>query len=90
MPIESAGPTPAAFGCVVYFTSQGGVFRGRVGNLPGIQVTATDQRSMLGQIVAQFKSSIQQSLERGDTPDWIDPPAKKNDDEKKLFLPVHL
>lgn len=90
LPIESAGPTAEAFGCVVYFASQGGIFRGRVANLAGIEVTATDQRSMLGQIVAQFKSSIRQSLEQGDTPDWIDPPTEKHADEKKLFLPVHL
>ena len=75
---------------MVYFANQGGEFHGRVANLEGIQVTASDQRQMLVQIVAQFKTAVRESLNRGETPDWIDPPKEKAADEKKLFLPVHL
>lgn len=90
MPIESAEPTVPAFGCIVYFSSDGNRFRGRVANLAGIEATASNQRDLLGQIVAQFKSAVSDSLAEGGTPKWIDPPAEKRDDEKKLFLPVHL
>ncbi|MDV6032924.1 MAG: hypothetical protein F9B45_23130 [Phycisphaera sp. RhM] len=90
LPVESAAPPPPAFGCIVYFASDGGVFRGRVANLAEIEVSASSQREMLGQIVARFKSSVADSLAKGETPAWIVPPAEKRPGETKLFLPVHL
>lgn len=90
LPIESGDPTVPAFGCIVYFVSEAGVFRGRVANLAGIEVQASSQREMLGQIVAQFKSAVAASLAEGETPNWIDPPDEKRPGETKLFLPVHL
>ena len=90
LPVESAAPTPPAFGCIVYFACDGGVFRGRVANLAEIEVSASSQREMLGQIVARFKSSVAASLDKGETPAWIVPPAEKRPGETKLFLPVHL
>lgn len=90
LPVESAAPTPPAFGCIVYFACDNGVFRGRVANLAEIEVSASSQREMLGQIVARFKSSVSGSLDKGETPAWIVPPADKRPGETKLFLPVHL
>ena len=90
LPIESGEPTVPAFGCIVYFSNDGSHFRGRVANLAGIEATASNQRELLGQIVAQFKSAVSKSLAEGESPGWIDPPTEKREDEKKLFLPVHL
>lgn len=90
LPIESGEPTVPAFGCIVYLSHQGDVIRGRVANLEGIQATASNQRELLGQIVAQFKSAVTSGMADGGTPNWIDPPAEKREDEKKVFLPVHL
>lgn len=90
LPIESGKPAVPAFGCIVYVSSAGGGVRGRVANLGGIQLQAADERQLLGQIVAQFKSEVARCLAEGQTPNWIDPPEAKRDDERKLFLPVHL
>lgn len=90
LPIESAEPPVPSFGCIVYFSSDGGVFRGRVANLSGIEVAAANQRELLGQIVARFKSEVGKCIAEGREPDWVDPPAEKNEGEQKLFLPVHL
>ncbi|MCS7470633.1 hypothetical protein NZK35_28615 [Stieleria sp. ICT_E10.1] len=90
LPVESTAPTAPAFGCIVYFACDDGVFRGRVANLAGIEVSASSQREMLGQIVARFKSSVAGSLAEGETPAWIVPPSEKRPGETKLFLPVHL
>ncbi|WP_286178065.1 hypothetical protein [Stieleria mannarensis] len=90
LPIGTDPASVPAFGCIVYFAREGDVFRGRVANLAGIEVTAASQRELLGQIVAQFKSAVSDCLGRGETPAWIDPPAEKQAGESKLFLPVHL
>ncbi|QDV40489.1 hypothetical protein Enr13x_02950 [Stieleria neptunia] len=90
LPIESEPSAPPAFGCIVYFAREGGTFCGRVANLGGIEVSASSQREMLGQIVARFKSAVADSLANGETPAWIVPPAEKRPAETKLFLPVHL
>ena len=90
LPIESGEPPVPAFGCVVYFSRDGNQFRGRAANLQGIEATASNQREMLGQIVAQFKSAVSQCLAEGGSPEWIDPPMEKREEETKLFLPIHL
>ncbi|WP_233903172.1 hypothetical protein [Stieleria maiorica] len=90
LPIGIDPANVPAFGCIVYFAREGDVFRGRVANLAGIEVTAASQREMLGQIVARFKSAVSDSLGKDETPAWIDPPAAKQAGESKLFLPVHL
>ena len=91
LPIDaSATPPPPAFGCIVYFCVRDGVYRGRVANLAGIQETGSSQRELLGKIVRRFQSEISGSLNAGTDPNWIDPLPAKNEDEQKLFLPVHL
>jgi hypothetical protein len=90
LPLESGEPPVPAFGCIVYYSTDGGCVRGRVANLDGIEVTASSQRELLGQIVAQFKAVVAKSLAEGGEPEWVDPPAAKRDGEQKLFLPVHL
>ena len=90
LPIDSGEAPVPAFGCIVYFCCDRGVYQGRVANLAGIQVQASSQREMLGQIVTQFKGAVAACLAQGRVPDWIDPPEPKRDDESKLFLPVHL
>ena len=90
LPIESGQEVVPAFGCIVYFSTDTGGVKGRVANLAGIEITASNQREMLGQIVARFKSAVSTSLASGEQPDWIDPPSQKLEHETKLFLPVHL
>ena len=90
LPVESGTNPPPAFGCIVYFSAEGGVYCGRVANLVGISETAASQRDLLAKIVKRFKAEVSKSLESGTEPPWIDPPLTKTDVEKKLFLPVHL
>ena len=90
LPIDPQSPPPPAFGCIVYLRNQNGQVHGRVANLAGIEAVAADQRAVLGELVRRFKQLVAQAIAAEETPDWIDPPEAKRDDERKLFLPVHL
>ena len=90
LPIQAGKADVPSFGCIVYLRNEDGVCRGRVANLAGIEGTASDQRALLGQIVARFKSVVGEAIAAGDEPPWIDPPEPKRDGESKVFLPVHL
>ncbi len=90
LPVGSDSPPVPTFGCVIYLHNRDGKVHGRVANLAGLEASANDQRSVLGNLVAQFKKACASALEDGGAPDWIDPPAPKREGERKVFLPVHL
>lgn len=90
LPIQAESGNVPAFQCIVYLRDEDATVRGRVANLAGIECQGTDQRAVLGQIVASFKAAVAACLQDGNSPAWIDPPEPKRDDERKVFLPVHL
>ena len=45
-----------AFPCIVHLNAEGGVYRGRVANLAGLEAEASSERELLGKIVPLFKT----------------------------------
>jgi hypothetical protein len=79
-----------AFPCIVHLTTEGGVYRGRVVNLAGIEAEGSSEREMLGKIVPLFKRTVAEIHQRGDSIPWINPVPEPKPTEIKRFIPVHL
>ena len=96
-PSDSRTPDPPmaqvdvpAFPCIVHLTTEGGVYRGRVVNLAGIEAEGSSEREMLGKIVPLFKRTVAEIHQRGDSIPWINPVPEPKPTEIKRFIPVHL
>ena len=80
-----------AFGCVVYVRrTETGRTVGRVANLNGLELEAASERDVLAGLVQAAKRVLAQHVELGEEIPWVDPPAEKQSDEQKRFLPLHL
>lgn len=90
MPIGSQPADVPSFGCIVYLSKSGSGVRGRVANLEGIEVDGSDDRSVLGEVVKQFRRAISEGIASENGFHLIEPPMPKQPGERKVFLPVHL
>ncbi|OYP34958.1 hypothetical protein [Rhodopirellula sp. MGV] len=90
LPIETPADPPPSMGCIVYIAKTETGVAGRVANLPGIVVTASNERDLMRQIVKQFKAEVAPIFARGEQPTWVDPLPQLAENERKVFLPVHL
>lgn len=79
-----------AFPCIVHVTVEGGIYRGRVANLAGIQAAGNSEREMLGKIVPAFKRAVAEFHQQGEGIPWISPVPEPEAAEIKRFIPVHL
>ena len=94
---DSQAPSPPmaqvdvpTFSCIVHLTVEGGVHRGRVANLDGIEAVGSTEREMLGKIIPIFKRTVAEFHQRGDSIPWITPVPEPKANETKRFIPVHL
>ncbi|MDG2383233.1 MAG: hypothetical protein P8N76_16305 [Pirellulaceae bacterium] len=79
------------FNCIVHIAiTESGAVQARVANLPGIEVTAPNERAALSQIVPIFKQHVMDSLEKQEKIGWIDPPPAAGPSEQTRLIPVHL
>ena len=79
-----------AFLCIVYVSTEGGHYRGRVANLAGIEGTGSSEQNLLGKIVPLFKRTVADFHQRGEAIPWITPLPAPEPAETKRFIPVHL
>jgi hypothetical protein len=90
LPTTSKKDQPA-FGCVVYVRrTESGRTRGRVANLEGVETEGATERDVLSTIVRDVRARISEHMQREEEVPWLDPPAEKEPDEVKRFLPLHL
>ena len=88
-PLVVPGDVPA-FPCIIHLTSDGGVYRGRVANLAGIEAVGNSERELLGKIVPLFKQAVAEFHQRGESIPWVKPVPEPENGECKRFIPVHL
>ncbi len=95
---ESAKPDPlpqvsgaaAAYSLTVYVTQRDGATHARAANLAGYSCTAGDERAALQQLLKQVKEYVKRCVAEGESIEWLDPPADRQDDEQQRIIPFHL
>jgi hypothetical protein len=84
-------PAVPVFRCLIYLSRppSGGVLA-VVANLPGLEVTAENERAALSRIVPAFKQRMVEYRTEGQPIPWIEPPTPIRADQEQRVVPVHL
>lgn len=89
---EASAPVEVpVFNCIVRIrASDRGEIRARVANLANLECLASSEREALAKVVGRFKQRMMELTQAKAEIPWIDPPEAAADDEKTLFIAVHL